>query len=307
MRSKIAIVGSGITAGLATSFLAPFFDVSLFQSPKPFASGIPEIVPRRAFFDAISSLNEAETIIQTAPAIQWVLWQHDDRSQQVRLTSNEAYFVYDKGRLAAFLAESIPVAQCVKQEVANIADLVGFDRVFDCRGSKSVMNDPAYQSHTMHPARTACRYLVVSSLSGKDRDEMCFWSENTSGGVRRTFFMIPVGNDRVSLGCSCLPSDVISTAELLMAMMGKGINVTPESIIFSGCAEPEALAMTCSVGHVTPLGDAGYLSCPLSEYGMLKALSQIREVTGATTLSRHLLKRPKNDEIDPHLPQELFS
>lgn len=307
MRSKIAIVGSGITAGLATSLLAPLFDVSLFQSPKPFASDIPEIVPRRAFFDAISSLHEAETITQTAPAIQWVLWQHDDRSQQVRLTSNEAYFVYDKGRLAAFLAESTPVTKCVKQEVANIADLVGFERVFDCRGSKSVMKDPAYQSHIMHPARTACRYLIVPSLSGKDRDEMRFWSENTSEGVRRTFFMIPVGNDKVSLGCSCLPSNMISPAELLMAMMGKGIDVTPESIILSGCAEPKALAMTCSFGHVTPLGDAGYLSCPLSEYGMLKALSQIREVTGATTLSQHFFKRPEKDEVDPHLPQELFS
>lgn len=307
MRAKIAIVGSGVTAGLAANLLAHLYDVSLFQSPKPFASGIPEIVPRRAFFDAISCLHEAEAVVQTAPALKRVLWQHGDRSRQVRLASNEAYFVYDKGRLARFLAENISVAHCVKQEVANIADLAGFDQVFDCRGSKSVMNDPAYQSLIMHPARTACHYLIVPSLPGKNRDEMNFWSENTPRGLRRTFFMIPVGNDRVSLGCSCLPSDVMSTAELLMVMRGKGIDVKPESIIFSGCAEPKELAMTCSVSHVTPLGDAGYLSCPLSEYGTLKALSQIREVSGATALSRHLFKRPENDEIDPHLAQELFS
>ncbi|QDW31679.1 hypothetical protein FFE93_000475 [Yersinia sp. KBS0713] len=307
MYPKIAIVGSGVTAGLAANFLAPLGEITLFQSPNPFASGIPEIVPRRAFFDAFSTIDEEEVITQAAPVIRRVLWQHDEKLHRTQLASNEEYFVYDKGRLATFMAECIPAAQRVKQEVTNIADLDGFDRIFDCRGAKSVINDPAYQSHFMHSARTACRYLVVHSLPYGDREEMCFWSENTDGGSRRTFFMIPVGNDRVSLGCSCLPSDVISADELLVAMAAKGITVTRENIIFSGCAEPEGRAMTCSFSHVMLLGDTYSLSCPLGEYGTLKALSQIREITGATALPRQLFKRHRNGEIDPHLPQELFS
>ncbi|OVZ94948.1 hypothetical protein CBW54_00605 [Yersinia kristensenii] len=306
MSTKIAIVGSGVTAGLTANLLAKRGEITLFQSPNPFSSGIPEIVPRRAFFDALDTINEDEVITRTAPVNQRVLWRHNDKFHRRLLVSNEEYFVYDKGRLAKFLAECVPVARYVKQEVSNIADLKGFDRIFDCRGAKSVMSDHAYQSHFVQAARTACRYLVTHHFPDKDADEMCFWSEHTVGGSRRTFFKIPVANNRASLGCSCLPSELISADELLIAMATKGIAVRPENIIFSGSVEPEEVAMSCSVNHVVPLGDARYLSCPLSEYGTLKALSQVKEATGENTLLSQFFKRPNNGEIDPHFPQELF-
>ncbi|CDG22237.1 protein of unknown function [Xenorhabdus poinarii G6] len=306
MRTKIAIVGNGITAGLAANLLTSLGEITLFQSPRFFTSGIPEIIPRKVFFNALNTIDEEKTVTQTAPAIKNVLWRHSGEFHRTKLTSTEQYFVYDKGRLAAFLVENIPTEQRMQQEITHIADLTGFDRIFDCRGTQSVINDPAYVSHHTYPARTACRYLVMSSPPDQNRDDMLFWSETTIRSSRRTFFMIPVGDNRISLGCSCLPSNVISTEELFTAMAAKGIVIAPEKILFSGHVVPEGRAMTCSINHVTPLGDASSSPCPLSEYGTLKALCQIRAVTGHACFSSSEIQRPKNHEIDPHLPQELF-
>lgn len=51
MRPCIAIVGGGVTAGLAASMLSQTNDVVLFQPSSLNASPIPEIVPRRVFFE----------------------------------------------------------------------------------------------------------------------------------------------------------------------------------------------------------------------------------------------------------------
>ncbi|MEQ1977504.1 hypothetical protein [Xenorhabdus sp. SGI240] len=306
MQTKIAIVGNGVTAGLAANLLTSLGDITLFQSPHFSASGIPEIVPRRAFFNALNTIKESEAVIQAAPIIRSVSWRNNGKFHQAELASNEQYFIYDKGRLATFLVENIPVSRRIQQEITRIEDLEGFDRIFDCRGTTSVINDPAYMSHVIQPAQTACRYLVISFPPDLDRNEMRFWSEIFPNGSRRTFFMIPVGDNKVSLGCSCLPSNVISTDELLAAIAAEGISVVPEKILFSGYVVPEKRSMTCSINHVTPLGDASTSPCPLSEYGTLNALFQIREFVDNACFSPMLFQRPKYNEIDPHLPQELF-
>ncbi|WFQ79416.1 hypothetical protein PXH59_17920 [Xenorhabdus sp. SF857] len=108
--------------------------------------------------------------------------------RQQPLASNGQYFIYDKRRLATFLVENIPVSRRIQQEVTRIEDLDGFDRIFDCRGTTSVINDPAYMSHVIQPAQTACRYLVLSFPPDLDRNEMRFWSEIFPNGSRRTFF-----------------------------------------------------------------------------------------------------------------------
>ena len=60
MRNRIAIVGNGITAGLATYLFAPNNDITIFRPEKNMLSPIPELVPRRAFFNVITSSIDIE-------------------------------------------------------------------------------------------------------------------------------------------------------------------------------------------------------------------------------------------------------
>ncbi|BEM44793.1 hypothetical protein SMTE5_32570 [Serratia marcescens] len=308
MRQRIAIVGGGVTAGMAARLLAPLGETTLIQPGTPHASGMPEIVPRRPFFSALGERGEDEWVAAMAPSLTEVSWRKGARVRTVRLASTEDFLVYDKTRLARLLLDGASVARRITGEVGEIAELQGFDRVFDCRGARAVKNDPAYQHQVVHSARTACRYLVVS-VSPKGHDGvMRFWAETAPGGNRRTFFRVPVGRGRVSLGCSCFPDDLLSDDELHAALeQQEGARVSPEAVLFSGAAVPQPLAMHCRIPHVTPLGDAGATPCPLTEYGVLKALSQIMALAGGESLPEAALRRTPNEEVDPHLPQELFS
>lgn len=307
MSRKIAIVGSGISAGLAAHLLADQGEITWFQSPQPFSSGIAEIVRRRPFFAALASFNEAETVNEAAPDCHQILWHHHAYGTRRRqLASTEKCFVYDKGRLAALLTRHASVARCVTQEVPHIAGLTGFDRVFDCRGARAVLDDPSYRSRLLQGARTACRYLVLSQAAGDAGSECRFWSERAANGSRRTFFSIPLPGNRLSLGCSCLPGELISADQLRVAMAARGIVVRSEAVLVSGCAQPGQRQMFCDLDNVTPLGDARQLPCPLNQYGTLNALSHIREAAGNGLLPALLTARPNHGDIDPHLPQELF-
>ncbi|EBW2367040.1 hypothetical protein CBJ61_22035 [Salmonella enterica subsp. enterica serovar Ajiobo] len=126
-------------------------------------------------------------------------------------------------------------------------------------------------------------------------------------GKQRTFFQVPVSTDRVAMGCSCSPDDLLSDAELRSAMEQEVTMPLSEAVLFSGTVVPQPSTMQCSIKHVTPLGDASTLPCPLTEYGMLKALSQIVVLSGGKPLPDSVLQRSLSENVDPHLPQELFS
>ncbi len=110
-----------------------------------------------------------------------------------------------------------------------------------------------------------------------------------------------------SLGCSSTPADTIDHAHLLEAAARAGLFINEANIRMSGTAEPCPTIVHCSLSHVRPLGDARGLPCPLTEYGTLKALSQISEICGGKRLSREALRRPISRELDPHIPMELFA
>lgn len=307
MRQRIAIVGGGVAAGMAARLLAPLGEATLIQPGAAPASGMPEIVPRRPFFTALGEDKENEWVAEIAPRLTEVSWRSGTNMRSIRLASTDDFLVYDKGRLAALLLDSVPVARRIIGEVAEIAELKGFDRVFDCRGARAVKNDPAYQYREIHSARTACRYLVTFASPENYGDVMQFWTEIAPSGKQRTFFQIPVSGERVSLGCSCFPDDLLSDAELHKAMEKEGVMPLPEAVLFSGAVVPQPSTMQCSIAHVTPLGDAYALPCPLTEYGMLKALSQIVVLAGGKPMSECVLLRSLSESVDPHLPQELFS
>ncbi|SMB45849.1 hypothetical protein SPRA44_600088 [Serratia proteamaculans] len=307
MQQRIAIVGGGIAAGLAARLLAPLGTITLIQPVNFVASSMPEIVPRQAFFEALALPQEAEWVAAIAPSATQVIWRNGTETYEADLASTDDFLIYDKGRLAARLLDSAPVFQRIQSDVAEIAEVEGFDRVFDCRGAKAVKADPSYQYKKVSPARTACRYVVASTqLAANDR-VMHFWSETTVSGKKRTFFQIPLGGNRVSLGCSCIPDDLISSANLYATAAKEGWALSIDSVMFSGVVVPQPCEMTCVLTHVTPLGDADALSCPLGEYGTLKTLSQIITIVGGKPLAAASLQRPLNGEVDPHMPQELFS
>ncbi|MCC4107178.1 hypothetical protein [Serratia ureilytica] len=292
---------------MAARLLAPLGETTLIQPGVVLASGMPEIVPRQPFFTALGDGEESEWVTEIAPRLTEVSWRNGTITRSIRLASTDDFLVYDKGQLATLLLDSAPIARRIISEVAEIAELKGFDRVFDCRGARAVRNDPAYQYRDVRAARTACRYLVAFASQEIQGGVMRFWTKIAPGGKRRTFFQVPVSGARVSLGCSCSPDDLPSDAELRVAMEQEGIMPLADAVLFSGAVVPQPSVMQCSIAHVTPLGDAGALSCPLTEYGTLKALSQIVALAGGKPLPERALHRSLSEEVDPHLPQELFS
>ncbi|EBH0780614.1 hypothetical protein FJ875_09965 [Salmonella enterica] len=305
MQQRIAIVGGGVTAGMAACLLAPLGETTLIQPGVVPASGMPEIVPRQPFFTVFGKGEESEWIARIAPRLTGVSWRSGTNVRSIQLASTDDFLVYDKGRLAALLLDNAPVTRRIINEVTEISELKGFERIFDCRGARAVKNDPAYQYKNVRAAHTACRYIVASSPSENYGGVMRFWTEIAPGGKQRTFFQIPVNGERVSLGCSCSPDDLLSDAELRATIEQKGM--LPEDVLFSGAVVPQPCTMQCSIAHVTPLGDASALPCPLTEYGVLKALSQIVVLSGGKPLPESTLRRSLSENVDPHLPQELFS
>lgn len=309
MRPRVAIVGGGVTAGLAASVLAQTNEVILFRPTNSQTSSIPEIVPRRAFFEnAFIDPKAEEHIIRAAASpVLWVAWHNGTRGQKHKTTTNSRYFIYDKGRLARVLLDTAPVHIQIEENIPSIGSLTGYQAVLDCRGAKAVAVDKAYQTARKGTARTHCTYVIAERPSALDPETMEFWAETTGSGHRRTYYVVPVGESMISLGCSNVPADAIDHAHLLEAAARVGLFINEASIRMSGTAEPHPTIAHNSLSHVRPLGDARGLPCPLTEYGTLKALSQISEISGGKPLSHEALHRPFSQEVDPHIPMELFA
>ncbi|KZL23796.1 hypothetical protein [Pseudovibrio sp. WM33] len=309
MRPRVAIVGGGVTAGLAASVLSQTNDVIVFRPTDTSASPIPEIVPRRAFFEgAFLGPKEEKRIIRAAASpVCWVAWRNGTKGQKHKATTNSQYFIYDKGRLAKILLDAAPVHYQVEEDIPSIGALTGYPAVLDCRGAKAVAADKAYQTARKGVALTCCTYVIAERPPSLDPETMEFWAETTASGHRRTFYVVPVGGSMVSLGCSSAPSDAFDHAALLEAAARSGLSINESSIRMSGNATPHPTIVHNSLSHVSPLGDARGLPCPLTEYGTLKALSQIAEISGGKRFPTETLRRPISREVDPHIPMELFA
>ncbi|GBQ09292.1 hypothetical protein [Swaminathania salitolerans] len=309
MRLRIAIVGGGVAAGLAASMLSRNNDVVLFRPSRLNASPIPEIVPRRVFFErAFLSRRAEDRIIQAAETpVRSVTWRKSGGTRTRRLRTDSRYLVYDKGRLAKALLEEICLLDLAEKDVPEIGAVTGFHTVLDCRGAKAVQADPAYRTEMRGYARTRCRYMLAERPDYLDPATMEFWSETTALGHRRTFYIVPVGDCTVSLGCSSHPSDPVGHEELMLAARAAGVEIAETAIRVLGEAEPRPTVTRKRLSQVYPLGDANGLPCPLTEYGTLKALSQLAVMCGGQSLPHDVLARPISSEVDPHIPMELFA
>ncbi|MFK7874168.1 MAG: hypothetical protein AB8B71_00090 [Paracoccaceae bacterium] len=304
MQSRIAIVGSGVTAGLAAHMLGSKGHVSLFQNKQASASPIPEIVPRRLFFDTLGvSCAQEEAIVEAAKTpIKIARWATSQGVFSKQMATTSQYFVYDKGRLAKQLLASAKIARHPSAAVETITDVQDFSAVVDCRGTVALANDVTYHTTTIAPAQTKCVYVIAQQPDDWPTDTMMFWDD----GPLRTYFSVPVGDSTVSFGCSHAPQLVVQQDELLTMAARFGLAIDPDSVIFSGTADPARTVSKPISNLVTPIGEAATRSCPLSEYGTLRAMSQIKVFMGEPGLEGTAFDRPKHSEVDPHIPLELF-
>ena len=93
----------------------------------------------------------------------------------------------------------------------------------------------------------------------------------------------------------------------MQAARAAGVEIAETAIRFLGEVEPRPTITRKRLSQVRPLGDANGLPCPLTEYGTLKALSQLAVICGGQSLPRDVLARPISREVDPHIPMELFA
>jgi len=310
MRPELAIVGGGVTAGLAAYMLSSQCNVVLFRPHKVTASPIPEIVPRRAFFDCagIPASIEAEVVTATASYVTEVHWVDGKRTRRCSLRSDADYFIYDKGKLASWLVERAYISDVVENEVTAIDQIEGFGTVLDCRGWQAVSNDPSYVVEKVADPVTRCSYVIATRPEHLASNVMHYWSgDEYNAAENMTFFTVPVGSSKMSLGCSYSPELDVSHADIVESARRFGIDVSETDIGFVGTATPYRTIARCALSHVRPLGDARSLSCPLTEYGTMKALSHISEMKGSGRLSDRFMQRPMSQQIDPHIPMELFA
>jgi hypothetical protein len=266
-------------------------------------------VPRRAFFDALGVDRDVEERVVNASAtpLARVVVERGTHRAARPLTSTDATFVYDKGRLASALFEAAaPFRRCAGEPVRPEA-LIGFDRVLDCRGAKATLNDPIYTVISALPARTRCVYLIADRPREIDPDAMRAWSADAGPEKPRTAFMVPFVDGRMSFGCSSRPHDVLGQEFLRREADRLSLWSMGSAVHFQGEAMPAPTTVISRVATVIPIGDTRSLSCPLNTYGVLRALSDALVVAGRAPLPVPMTLRPLADEIDPHVPVELFA
>ncbi|QHM74000.1 hypothetical protein [Mixta intestinalis] len=307
MKNSIAIVGGGVTAALSTYFLVGAAPVTLYRPASSSVGQIPEIIPRRVFFTVLNKLNEEEMINFCKPLQKTIIWEYNGRVREIPLSSNKNFFVYDKFRLAdyLFMHTGKKISNETK-EVVSIADLSGYARIYDCRGTRAVTHDAAYGINKTSEAITACRYLITRSVGEVSDTVMRFWTDTVQSGRGRTYFRIPVSQSNVSFGCSSHPSDPVSEDELLAFFDTKDLPVDEGSILYRGFVTPHINTFRCNQPHVISLGDAQRSPCPLTEYGTLAALKQVGILAGNMTAAKLNISRQFHNVSDPHLPMELF-
>lgn len=308
MRSRRLIIGSGIAAGLAANLSVAGQQTDLFWRTDARMSPIPELVPRRAFFDALGGGEEEEgiAISEVAPAITDLVWIDGGERITRRLASNDDFLVYDKGRLSTWLRQRAHAAQWVRFVPNLPANLQDYASVLDCRGSEAVSCDTNYRVVRQAQARTACTYAILARPVTVAPASMVFWSVTGSDGALQTFFAVPVGGDAISIGCSHSAATPMEVDTVLVAARAFGMPVALEQVRFFGHAVPHIDTAMSLAENVRPIGEAARRSCPLKEYGVMVALSQLLQLAGKPALPASALSRPTHSQIDPHLPLELF-
>lgn len=311
MKPRQLILGSGVTAGLAANLLSTSYDTRLVWSHDVMISPIPELLPRRIFFDAlgVTKDEEALAVAEVAPRLQEVIWIDDGVRSSRPLVSTDTFLVYEKSRLAAWLRWR-SIAAGIESEMlgkpSKITDFDNYQLVLDCRGCYAVAEDPNYEITREAQARTHCTYAILDHPETVSTNQMVFWSNTNSNGMLQTFFCVPVGNDAISVGCSYSPTMQVDINTVLAAARDFGLSVSTEHVRFSGKAIPHIDTATALTARVTPIGEAARRSCSLTEYGVIAALSQLLQLVGKPSLPPTALLRPTHSQIDPHIPLELF-
>lgn len=310
-QSRKLILGSGLAAGLAANLLAAAKNISLVWARDVQISPIPELLPRRQFFDAldVTQCEEALAVSEVAPSVQEVVWVEGGTRRTRRLVSTDEFLVYEKGRLAAWLRDraiAAGVPSIMLDKPSETVNLNSYQLVLDCRGYNAVSNNPDYEVTRETQARTSCTYAIFNRPESIAVNQMVFWSMPGEGKVQQTFFYVPFGGDAMSVGCSCTPTKRIDINTVLGAARDFGLPVDAEHIRFTGEATPHIDIVKALTPHVKPIGEAARRSCPLTEYGAMVALSQLLQLVGKSGLPSLALIRPTHYQIDPHIPLELF-
>lgn len=313
MRTRTLIVGSGITAGLAANMLSRDDEINLSFFPLAMFSTIPEIVPRRPFFDAlgVSPVEEHLVVSDVATRLSEVIWIDGKFSAKRLLKSTNDFLIYDKGLLASWLLNR--AIQRGVQVVKSNEHLFGiqfecndYDKVLDCRGANAVTKDFGYKINQDASASTYCTYAIIKKSHLISNDQMIFWSDPNRHGFQRTFFCIPCNSDSISLGVSYSEGDRVDMSVVLEAAHTLGYQLLASDIIFTADISPHRYSASHTYQGVIPVGDAARSSCPLKEYGVMSALSQLLQMRGGLALLPSQTKRPVSRQIDPHIPMELF-
>jgi len=311
MRSRKLIIGSGITAGLAANLLEKSQESDLVWANDAMMSPIPELLPRRVFFDALEARQEEEelAVAEVAPSLQEVVWLEGRKRIHRRLVSTDEFLIYDKSRLANWLrrrAITAGIVPIMLDGCDQTTDFGNYQLVIDCRGYNAVAEDPKYKVTREAQARTACTYAILNRPETVAPNQMLFWSVTNIDGMLQTFFTIPIGDSRISVGCSHRPTVQMDVHMVLASARDFGIPVSVEHISFSGKAVPHIDTVMTVTANIKPIGEAARRSCPLTEYGVMIALSQLLQLSGKQCLPTSSLLRPTHSQIDPHIPLELF-
>lgn len=307
---KIAILGNGISAGLLAYFLSSKNKITLIKDKEYISSPIPEILPRHIFFNALGMNNYEQTKIieKTKSHLTYFILNKNNIENKISMCSNDKYYIYDKGKLADYLISKSKIEDVQYQSIKDINTLENHDLIFDCRGKNSILEDPNYQTRILFPARTKCSYMIVSNTKSSCENIMNFWVDNGEyANYKRTFFVIPIGNNKISIGCSYHPNMFIYRQELLKMASSHGIQVLEDHIFTSGEALPSILKSSTHLKNVIPIGESYESSCPLTEYGVLKVLNQIYKVLGNPFIPVPIKRQFTDSEIDPHIPMELLA
>lgn len=312
MQSRKLIIGSGVAAGLAANLLESSQEWEIIWANDAMMSPIPELLPRRVFFDTLGVKQEEEEIAVTevAPSLQEVALIEGKERITRYLASTDEYLIYDKSRLAKWLrrrAITAGIIPVMLDSCSQITNLNNYQFVLDCRGFQAVADDSKYKIVREAQARTSCIYAIIDQPETIASNQMVFWSvTNSDDEILQTFFCVPIGGAKISIGCSHRPSIKMDIHTVLAAARDFGIPVSVKNIYFSGQAVPHIDTATTHMENIKPIGEAARRSCPLIEYGTMIALSQLLQLTGKQGLPTSTLLRPSHNQIDPHIPVELF-
>lgn len=310
MSSDIAIIGGGVAAGMAALILSKNNMVEVFKPHKNISSPIPELVPRARLFGSLRNyITDQSKFVQASKTnIENVVWNHHGVHKEASLVSGEDYFIYDKGNMAQSLFDEANCTVTNITAVHEVDSLLGYDYIVDCRGMAAVESDPTYEVIDTGICNTQCSYIIAERPEDMSDRTMQYWSGAVDGVTTgHDVFSVPVGEDNISIGVSVVGSDVPTHKDVLKAAKSIGIDIPEDKIHIAASASPILKNAKSSKKNVLPIGEAYQTSCPLTEYGTLKTLSQILKAFSDNTRNVVTSRRKYEDVNDPHIPTELFS